>query len=183
VLKSSLTQTQIYFMTGGLPRVSSSWRQAPWDSRPVILFSNCALAVIVLLETHDKVILFSNWTLAVIVLYITSLWREDGSVVYNCCWSSPAQSLSEQSPTGLMTTFDCLRFETSPTWRAKFPYLYPPGTGWPGYTPRHWVECTKSSQSQNHIATDGQSISKMGLMTNYLLLFDSYGLVFVGRPL
>jgi hypothetical protein len=27
----------------------------------------------------------------------------------------------------------------SPTWRARSPYLYPPGTGWPSYTPRHWV--------------------------------------------
>jgi hypothetical protein len=25
--------------------------------------------------------------------------------------------------------------ETPPTWRAKFPYLYPPGTGWPRYAP------------------------------------------------
>jgi hypothetical protein len=38
-----------------------------------------------------------------------------------------------------MTTFYCLRFETSPTWRARSPYLYPPGTGWPDYTLRHWV--------------------------------------------
>jgi hypothetical protein len=29
--------------------------------------------------------------------------------------------------------------ETSPTWRARSPYLYPPGTGWPSYTPGHWV--------------------------------------------
>jgi hypothetical protein len=29
--------------------------------------------------------------------------------------------------------------ETPPTWRARFPYLYPPGTGWPRYTPGHWV--------------------------------------------
>jgi hypothetical protein len=27
----------------------------------------------------------------------------------------------------------------SPNLRARSPYLYPPGTGWPGYTPRHWV--------------------------------------------
>jgi hypothetical protein len=26
-----------------------------------------------------------------------------------------------------------------PAWRARSTYLYPPGTGWPGYTPRHWV--------------------------------------------
>jgi hypothetical protein len=29
--------------------------------------------------------------------------------------------------------------ETPPTWRARFPYLYPPGTGWPSYTPGHWI--------------------------------------------
>jgi hypothetical protein len=45
-----------------------------------------------------------------------------------------------------------------------------------------------SSQSQAHIATDCQSLSlrvepHLGLMTGYFLLFDSYGLVFVGRPL
>jgi hypothetical protein len=26
-----------------------------------------------------------------------------------------------------------------PTWRARPPYLWPPETGWPSYTPRHWV--------------------------------------------
>jgi hypothetical protein len=25
------------------------------------------------------------------------------------------------------------------TWRARSPYLYSPGTGWPSYTPGHWV--------------------------------------------
>jgi hypothetical protein len=44
------------------------------------------------------------------------------------------------------------------------------------------------SQSESHIATDGQSVSlrvepHLGIMTRYLLLFDSYGLVIVGRPL
>jgi hypothetical protein len=38
-----------------------------------------------------------------------------------------------------MAIFHCLRFETPPTWRARSPYLYPPGRGWPSYTPRHWV--------------------------------------------
>jgi hypothetical protein len=32
-----------------------------------------------------------------------------------------------------------LRFETPPTWRARSPYLYRPGTGWPSYNRRHWV--------------------------------------------
>jgi hypothetical protein len=33
----------------------------------------------------------------------------------------------------------CLRIETLPTWKPRSQYLYPPGTGWPSYTPRHWV--------------------------------------------
>jgi hypothetical protein len=63
------------------------------------------------------------------------LWREGGSVVYNCCWPSSAHLFSGPSPAGLMTTFCCLRFETPPTWRAKSPYLCAPGTWWPRYTP------------------------------------------------
>jgi hypothetical protein len=41
----------------------------------------------------------------------------------------------------------------------------------------------------SHIATDGQSVNKswcwapFGLITKYLLPFDSYGFVFVGHPL
>jgi hypothetical protein len=38
------------------------------------------------LENHDQR-LFFYWTLAVIVLMQHPLWREDGSVVYNCCWA------------------------------------------------------------------------------------------------
>jgi hypothetical protein len=30
----SQSQSQIYFTTGGLPPISSSWCQAPWDLRP-----------------------------------------------------------------------------------------------------------------------------------------------------
>jgi hypothetical protein len=67
------------------------------------------------------------------------LWREDGSVVYNCRWPSSAQSFSGPSPAGLITIFYCLRFETPPTWSTRSPYLYPPGTGWPSYTPTHCV--------------------------------------------
>jgi hypothetical protein len=42
------------------------------------------------------------------------LWRQDGSVVYNWCWSSPAQSFSCPSPAGLMIILYSLRFETTP---------------------------------------------------------------------
>jgi hypothetical protein len=41
------------------------------------------------------------------------LWREDGSVLYNCYWTSPAKSFSGPSPVGLVAIFYCLRFETS----------------------------------------------------------------------
>jgi hypothetical protein len=58
------------------------------------------------------------------------------SVVYSCCWASPAQSFSGPNPAGLMTIFYCLKFETSPTWRASFLYLFLPGRG---RLPHHWV--------------------------------------------
>jgi hypothetical protein len=38
----------------------------------------------------------------------------------------------------LMAIFYSLRFETPTSWRARSPYLYLLGTGWPSYTPRHW---------------------------------------------
>jgi hypothetical protein len=68
-----------------------------------------------------------------------SLWQENGSAVYNYCWFSPAQSFLGPSPAGPVTIFHCLRFEVYPTWRAWSPYLYPLGTRWSSYTPRHWV--------------------------------------------
>jgi hypothetical protein len=69
------------------------------------------------------------------------LWRENWSVIclYNCFWAFPEQSLSGPSHTELTTIFYTVSFETPPTWRARSPYLYPPGRGWPSYTPRHWV--------------------------------------------
>jgi hypothetical protein len=66
-------------------------------------------------------------------------WREDGPVIYNRCRSLAAQSFLHVSPVGLMTIFYFLRFETLLTWRARSLYLYPPGTRWPSYTPRHCV--------------------------------------------
>jgi hypothetical protein len=49
------------------------------------------------------------------------LWWEHMSVVENCCWTSRGQPFSGLSPTGLMAIVFCLRFETSPTWRARSP--------------------------------------------------------------
>jgi hypothetical protein len=59
--------------------------------------------------------------------------------VYNCSWSSLAQSFFGPSPAGLVTIIYSLIFETPPTWRARSLYLYPKVTRWSSYTPRHWV--------------------------------------------
>jgi hypothetical protein len=50
-------------------------------------------------------------------------WREDWSVIL-LLGLARAVTLGIKSP---------------PTWRARSPYLFPPGTGWPSYTPGHWV--------------------------------------------
>jgi hypothetical protein len=117
-----------------------------------------------------------------------SLRRENGSAVYNCCWVSPAQSFLGPNPAGLVTIFHSLRIKTPPTWRARSPYLYPPGTGWPSYTTRHRVpfssppttrratveifqpastrDCPLTrlteSQSQSYFATGGLSPIRLG---------------------
>jgi hypothetical protein len=70
------------------------------------------------------------------------LWREDGSVVYNCCWPSTAHSYSGPSPADFIIIFFCLRLETSPPIverpgpRIYIPHeqggpVIPPGTGFP----------------------------------------------------
>jgi hypothetical protein len=41
--RAQLSQSQSYFMTGGLSPISSSWCQDPWDSRPEIFISSESL--------------------------------------------------------------------------------------------------------------------------------------------
>jgi hypothetical protein len=77
---------------------------------------------------------------------------------------------------------------------SRLPFSSPPTTRRvrvevfdPAYT-RVAVSYSKSKSGPSHITTDGQSVSlgvepHLVLMTRYLLLFDSYGLAFVGRPL
>jgi hypothetical protein len=94
------------------------------------------------------------------------LWREDGSVVYNCWWPSPAQSFSSPSHAGLMTVCYCHRFETPPTWRARSPYLYPTWTGWPSYTPRHWVPFSPPPTTRRATVEVFEPASTRGLSTH-----------------
>jgi hypothetical protein len=42
------------------------------------------------------------------------LWYENGSVVYNCSWPSPAKLFLRSSPAGLISIFYCIRFENLP---------------------------------------------------------------------
>jgi hypothetical protein len=76
----------------------------------------------------------------VVLLSMRPLWRENGSVIYCTIASGPCQSnhTLAEVPQNSCPYFT-VSFETPPTWRARFPYLYPPGTGWPSYTPGHWV--------------------------------------------
>jgi hypothetical protein len=67
------------------------------------------------------------------------LWREDGSVIYFCCSTSPAQSLSGMSPAGLKAIFYSPNFLDFRNLERQVPVFIFPGTGWPSNTPQHWV--------------------------------------------
>jgi hypothetical protein len=94
---------------------------------------------------------FFIWTLAVIVLMQLPLWREDGSVVYNCCWSSTSAVILGSESRGTHDHILLSQIREPPTWRAWSPYLYSPRTGWHSYTPRNWVAF--SSPPTTHRAT------------------------------
>jgi hypothetical protein len=104
-LTTNQSQSQSYFTTGGLLPIHLSWRQAPWYPLPEFLFS--------------------KWTLAVTVIMQQPPWWRDGSVVYNCCWFSIAQSFSGPSPAGLMTIFYCLSRD-SPNLERQVPIFISP---------------------------------------------------------
>jgi hypothetical protein len=96
---------------------SLSWCQAPiWDPRPI--FSLLSL---------------------ISFRHLRVCWCVVPSLTRSRVCSFQFLPFSDLSPTGLMSIFYCLYFETPPTWRARFLYLFPPGTGWPSYTPGHSV--------------------------------------------
>jgi hypothetical protein len=86
-------------------------------------------------ETCDQILLPFRMLLSEICGLISvgrPLWQEDESAVCSAIaqWS---ESHRTRNHTLLSSS------ETPPTWRARLPYLYPPGTGCPSYTPDHWV--------------------------------------------
>jgi hypothetical protein len=110
-------QSQSYFTAGGLPPISSSWRQAPWDSRLVIFQLNtCGY------NPYVTSSLTRGWVCHLQLLLLAS------------AANLRSESLGTHDHILLFQIWD-----SPPTWRTRSPYLYSSGTGWPGYTPRHWV--------------------------------------------
>jgi hypothetical protein len=60
------------------------------------------------------------------------LWQKDGSVIFSAITH---RLESRRTHNHILLT----HLRLPPTWRARSPYLYPPGTGWPSYTAGHWV--------------------------------------------
>jgi hypothetical protein len=81
------------------------------------------------------------------------------------------QSFSGPSLAGLMTIFYCLRLKTLPTWRARSPYLYPPVSEWPGYTPQALGSLFVSSYDSQGYPV-GRAIQPRSGPTLLLLLRD-----------
>jgi hypothetical protein len=75
-------------------------------------------------------------TLAVLLMWGTPQTR--GRVCPFVSGRRQHKSLWGPRPAGLMVILYSLKFETSPTRRARSLYLYSQRTGWPSYTPRHW---------------------------------------------
>jgi hypothetical protein len=121
LLFSSLVnrESQSYFTTGGLPPISSTWRQAPWDSRPVFFFFQLITC------SHSP--------------YVTSSLTRGCVCRLQLLLALARAVIIGSESRGLKSIFYCLRFETPSTWRVMSPYLYPPGTEWASYTPKHWV--------------------------------------------
>jgi hypothetical protein len=93
----------------------SVWRTNSW-SLSLSLLLRLTISRPVCLETKHPSGAYDQILITVRQLRVCwwgcSLWWEDASVVYNLCWSSPAQSFSGLSPVRLATIFYCLRFKT-----------------------------------------------------------------------
>jgi hypothetical protein len=116
--QQQIRSSQSYFTIGGLPTISSSCRQAPWHSRPAIFFQ------------------LNTWYHS---SYVTSSLTRGRVCSLQLLLVLASRVILMSDSRGLVTIFYCLKFKTPPTLRVRSPYIYPPGTGWPGYTLRHWV--------------------------------------------
>jgi hypothetical protein len=102
--------------------------------------------------------LFLCQKIALLFVLGRPIWRKDGSVIYSANMSvvrvaedsQPYITVSSETtgfPFCRLLGLEGITVEVflpastrgTPASRARFPYLYPPGTGWPSYTPGHWV--------------------------------------------
>jgi hypothetical protein len=105
-----ISQSQGYFTTGGLPPISSSWRQDPRYSRTAIFsqLNTCGYSPYVTSSLTRGLI--CRLQLLLILVGVVILGSEScgthGHILLSQIWDYP-------------------------TWRESSPYLIPPGTGWP----------------------------------------------------
>jgi hypothetical protein len=176
--RSSGTHPVIQYDRAALHLVEVEVTLRPMVSRPV------QLGVGLLSGAHDQIFVFCLKIAGFLMLGDLSDERMGMQFTLTIA-SGPCQSSHSgvQVPQNSWPYFTA-SYETTPIWRARSLCLYPPGTGWPGYTPRHWVPfpspLTNSqgyggsiltrlhtglrpiacqSQSQSYFATDGQSVS------------------------
>jgi hypothetical protein len=116
----SRSRSRSYFTTASQSESMSWYRASLWDLRPDI--TSCRNVAV--------------WNLRSCVYGAPSLTR--GRVCNLQCNHSMVRVTHNPTP------YFTVSSETPPTWRARFPYSYPPGTGWPSYTPGHWVPFTSS---------------------------------------
>jgi hypothetical protein len=168
-------QNQSYLATDGLPPINSSWRQAPWGSGQRFHFQRNTCGY----SPHATSSLMRGW-----VCHLQLLLSLASAVI-----------LGSESR-GARNHILLFQFRDSPNLEGQVAIFVSPRNNVDQLYPQALGSLVVSYdsqgyyggiQSQSHIATDDQSVlvssPHLGLMTRYLLLFDSYGLVFVGRPL
>jgi hypothetical protein len=139
-----VSESESYVTTDG-QSASLSWYKAPIRGLPPDFFPYG------IRNTSDSYVLDSVGR---------ALWREDGSVFCMCHWPLPAQSISVLVPWDLRPYFTVsdlrLPFSSSPTTRRVTVEVFDPAFKRVSQSTQSWCR----SQSQSHIATDGQSVSK-----------------------
>jgi hypothetical protein len=94
--------------------------------------------------------------------YYFYIWQEDRSIVYKLLPVLASVVILVLESRGLTTILHRHRFQTP--WRARPFYLYPPGTGWPSYTPRHWDPFSSPPTTRRATVEVFEPTSKRGFL-------------------